>query len=74
MLELYQQLRAAPTKAKALQAAQQALIQGKVSIKDNQLHWLGGQIDLLPELAGLNEHALSHPYYWSAFTLLGSPW
>ena len=46
----------------------------------------GGEIELLAglegdlrqeleeALAGLGDVDLSHPYYWSAFTLVGSPW
>jgi CHAT domain-containing protein len=27
-----------------------------------------------PELADLESEDLSHPYYWAAFTMIGSPW
>ena len=74
MIEFYRQLHQAPIKAEALRLAQIAMIEGKVRIDNGQLHGSGENISLPPELARLGDLRLSHPYYWSAFTMIGSPW
>lgn len=74
MAEFYNQLRTAPIKAEALRAAQLAMLRGEVYVKDGGLHWSGGDIPLPPDLVGLPDTSFAHPYYWSAFTLIGSPW
>ncbi len=74
MTEFYQQLQKAPIKAEALRQAQLAMIRGEVQLKNGQLVTPNGTISLPPELANLSERKLTHPYYWSAFTLIGSPW
>lgn len=74
MAEFYDQLRTAPIKAEALRAAQLAMLRGEVYVKDGRLHWSGGDIPLPPDLVGLPDTSFAHPYYWSAFTLIGSPW
>jgi CHAT domain-containing protein len=33
-----------------------------------------GAVPLPPELAQGGEKNLSHPAYWAAFTMIGSPW
>jgi filamentous hemagglutinin family protein len=58
MTRFYQDLRTAPIKAEALRQAQLALVRGQVAI------------DEPADITG----SLSHPYYWSAFTVIGSPW
>ncbi len=76
MTQFYQQLRAVPIKAEALRQAQIAMLQGETRIRDGQLP-LGDEAIALTEALtddiGL-EHDLSHPYFWSAFTLVGNPW
>ncbi|XGV94950.1 MAG: CHAT domain-containing protein [Leptolyngbya sp. BL-A-14] len=74
MAEFYHQLKTAPIKAEALRQAQIAMLRGDVYIKDGKLHWSGGEKVLPPGLTGLENGNLAHPYYWSAFTLVGSPW
>jgi CHAT domain-containing protein len=74
MAEFYHQLKSAPIKAEALRQAQIVMLRGGISIKDGKLYWSGGEQPLPPTLAGLATSDLSHPYYWSAFTLVGSPW
>jgi filamentous hemagglutinin family protein len=74
MTEFYQQLRTAPIKAEALRQAQIAMLKGQVRLENGQLRWSGGEEPLPPELAELGNRNLSHPYYWAAFTMIGSPW
>ena len=84
MTEFYRQLRERPTKARALQQAQVALIRGEVRLqkegdtvdrKDSgELISPFGRVTLPPELGNLSDRAFQHPYYWSGFTLIGSPW
>ncbi|MDP5017756.1 MAG: CHAT domain-containing protein [Dolichospermum sp.] len=77
MNEFYHQLKTAPIKAEALRQAQIAMIQDKVAIEGNKLISVNSSIDLSPEMATYLKKIngnLSHPYYWSAFTMIGSPW
>lgn len=71
MTEFYKYLRTAPTKAEALRQAQIALLKGQVQLGVRQLRrsrqWTGERTDRV-------NMPLSHPYYWSAFTMIGSPW
>ncbi|MBD2096878.1 CHAT domain-containing protein [Trichocoleus sp. FACHB-591] len=73
MSEFYRQLQTAPIKAEALRQVQISLLQKQVRIENGQLRSSRGPFSLPPELAGQNED-LSHPYYWAAFTVVGSPW
>ncbi|NET62580.1 MAG: CHAT domain-containing protein, partial [Symploca sp. SIO2E6] len=75
MSNFYQQLQEASFKAEALRQTQLAMLRGEVRLENGQL--ISGNhhtIPLSPELQKLGNHDLSHPYYWSAFTLIGSPW
>ncbi|NJL01097.1 MAG: CHAT domain-containing protein [Spirulinaceae cyanobacterium SM2_1_0] len=75
MTNFYDQLQEAPIKAEALRQAQLALIRGATRFEGGQLVSPAGRFDVLPELARLgSEMDLSHPYFWSAFTMIGSPW
>ncbi|NER23451.1 MAG: CHAT domain-containing protein [Symploca sp. SIO1C2] len=77
MTAFYTQLSDSKTKAEALQKAQLAMIRGEVQVVDGQLQTSSGSFplppDLLKQLEG-KDLDLSHPYYWSGFTLIGSPW
>ncbi len=70
----YRQLRTAPIKAEALRQAQIAMIKGNIRIENGQLVTNQSRTPLPPELANLNTRNLTHPYYWSSFTMIGSPW
>jgi len=74
MSEFYQQLEEAPIKAEALRQAQLAMVKGKVRIKGGKLVTSEGEFPLPPELVKLGDRDFSHPYFWSAFTMVGNPW
>ncbi len=73
MAELYTQLEDSPIKAEALRQAQLAMLRGEVTVRDGQLVWSGGSEALPPDVNPAFGDT-RHPYYWSAFTLVGSPW
>ncbi|MDA0209542.1 MAG: CHAT domain-containing protein [Cyanobacteria bacterium FC1] len=76
MTEFYQQLKTAPIKSEALRRAQLALLRGDVRLESAQVVGLssGANLPLPPESGTLSDRNLSHPYYWAAFTMIGSPW
>jgi filamentous hemagglutinin family protein len=75
MTEFYRQLQTAPIKAEAIRRAQIAMLRGDVKIEGGKLRDSRGEIVTLPPaLAEIKERNLTHPYYWAAFTLIGSPW
>ncbi|MGL5064379.1 MAG: CHAT domain-containing protein, partial [Microcoleus sp.] len=76
MTEFYRQLRTAPIKAEALRQAQLALLHQEVRLQDGYLVNSGNDraLPLPVELAEKGDRNLSHPYYWAAFTTIGSPW
>ena len=76
MDNFYHQLQNASTKAKALQFAQLALLNGSLAIDGGQLlnTMDNTAFPLPPDLGTLKMRDFSHPYYWSSFTLIGSPW
>jgi CHAT domain-containing protein len=71
MTEFYQQLRKSPIpiKAEALRQAQIAMLRGQVRGEKGHLHGPGP-----PARQNQANKNLSHPHYWSAFTVIGSPW
>ncbi|MEQ9552778.1 MAG: CHAT domain-containing protein [Coleofasciculus sp. G3-WIS-01] len=74
MAEFYNNLDEAPIKAEAWRRAQVAMIEGKVKYEDNQLILSDQAITLPPSDAKPGNPDLSHPYYWSAFSIVGNPW
>ncbi|HEY9634636.1 MAG TPA: CHAT domain-containing protein, partial [Coleofasciculaceae cyanobacterium] len=74
MSAFYKKLKEVPVKAEALRLAQVAMIRGDVRIEGGQLVVENERIPLPPELAKLGDKKFSHPYYWSAFTMIGNPW
>ncbi len=73
MSEFYQQLKTTSTKAKALQKTQIRMLKGEVRLQQGELLLSRGKIYLTPGIVQ-EVNDLSHPYYWAAFTLIGSPW
>ncbi|APB35306.1 filamentous hemagglutinin family outer membrane protein [Gloeomargarita lithophora Alchichica-D10] len=72
MSEFYQQLQNAPTKALALRQVQIGMIRGDVRLQNNQI--VRPNRPAIKIDANIGNRQLSHPYYWAAFTMIGSPW
>ncbi|MTJ07615.1 CHAT domain-containing protein [Anabaena sp. UHCC 0204] len=74
MSEFYKQLKTSPIKAEALRQAQIAMLTGEVRIQDGKLRISRGDVNLPPLLKRIGNKDLQHPYFWSAFTMIGNPW
>jgi CHAT domain-containing protein len=76
MTEFYTHLNNAKIKAEALRQAQLAMLRGDVVIAEGNLTRSGRRrtVVLPPTLRNLENKNFSHPYYWSGFTIVGSPW
>ncbi|MGC1395002.1 MAG: CHAT domain-containing protein [Coleofasciculaceae cyanobacterium] len=74
MTTFYEQLKTAPIKAEALRKAQLAMLKGEVKLQGGRLVTSSDSIALPPELLKLGNKDLTHPFYWSAFTMIGNPW
>ncbi|ACB51523.1 hypothetical protein cce_2173 [Crocosphaera subtropica ATCC 51142] len=73
MSEFYWQLKETSLKAEALRRAQMAMIQGNVRWREGQLETPREDISLTSEAMRVEGLDLSHPYYWSGFSLVGNP-
>lgn len=72
MSDFYGELQMAPTKAEALRRAQMAMLRGEIRVEADRLR-VGRQVPLvLPGGGQALPGDFSHPYYWSAFTVVGS--
>ncbi|MFP4299743.1 MAG: CHAT domain-containing protein [Spirulinaceae cyanobacterium] len=74
MSAFYEALQAAPIKAEAVRQAQLALLRGEVRFEQGALISRGLVVPLTPNFTQDTNRGLTHPYYWSGFTLVGSPW
>jgi CHAT domain-containing protein len=75
MTDFYSQLRNANVKSEALRQTQIAMIQGKVNVESGQLRGINFiENGVTPPPADSENQSLSHPFYWSGFTMIGSPW
>ncbi len=72
MSEFYSQLKTAPTRSEALRQAQLSLLQGKVQLEGDRILLSNGQIVVLPPNLSATKLNLTHPYFWSAYTLVGN--
>jgi CHAT domain-containing protein len=73
MSEFYRSLRTAPIRAAALREAQLGLLKGQVKAVDGQLQLRDGTKVALPDgTAQQKNQSFAHPYYWSAFTMVGN--
>jgi CHAT domain-containing protein len=76
MTDFYSQLRNANIKAEALRQTQIDMIQGKVNARSTPV-WEPNFVEntvASPTGSDSENLNLSHPYYWSGFTMIGSPW
>ena len=74
MSEFYQQLPQSSTKAEALRQAQLQLLRGQVRLQSGTLQLSNTSIPLPPHMDTSAESDFSHPFYWSGFTMISSPW
>jgi len=74
MTNFYRQLRTAPIKSEALQQAQIAMLNGKIRVEGNTVRGPASEVALPTELTNRGDRNLRHPYFWAAFTAIGSPW
>jgi filamentous hemagglutinin family protein len=74
MTEFYKQLQETTTKSEALRQAQLAMLRGEVRLEGGNLVTPQGMFPLNEELKRLGDRSLRHPYFWSAFTMIGNPW
>ncbi|MGK7926519.1 MAG: CHAT domain-containing protein [Spirulina sp.] len=62
-----------PIKAEALRQAQLAMLKGQVFVAEGQLQTSTETLELPADL-NIPPADLTHPYYWAAYNLIGSPW
>jgi len=74
MTSFYEKLHTAPIKTQALRQAQLAMINQEVHIEGNKLVSNSGSWNLPHQSEDLDDLQLNHPFYWSAFTIIGNPW
>lgn len=80
MTEFYRALQTTTVKAEALRQAQLAMLRGDVTSKKGTVAFSRGgtAIEPLPHIPPdvpvVQVQDFSHPYYWSAFSLIGNPW
>jgi CHAT domain-containing protein len=73
MSEFYRSLRTAPIRAAALREAQLGLLKGQVKVTEGQLQLRDGTKVALPNGTARQKNlSFAHPYYWSAFTMVGN--
>lgn len=72
MSSFYQALKTTPIRAQALQQAQLAMLRGEVVLDNGVLRSPTATVTLPPALHASRQ--FRHPYYWSSFLMVGSPW
>lgn len=73
MTKFYDELKATSLRSLALRQAQLAMLKGEVRIQDGKLRLSENNlISIPPELDVVENMTLSHPYFWSAFTVIGN--
>lgn len=72
MGEFYDQLGSTLNKAEALRETQLAMLRGNVKIDSKQVKLSNGKDLALPDDFPEGTLNLNHPYFWSAFTLIGN--
>ena len=74
MAEFYEQLQTDPLRFSALQNAQLSLLEEETRLEDGKLITRTDEHILPDGFVGEETVTFSHPFFWSAFTLIGSPW
>ncbi|MEM7795379.1 MAG: CHAT domain-containing protein, partial [Cyanobacteria bacterium P01_C01_bin.118] len=75
MTYFYQHLQQQPVRATALREAQLAMLRGDLQFADGTLYGLDETpLSHFPELEYHGRWNFEHPFYWSTYTLVGSPW
>ncbi|MDX2232290.1 MAG: CHAT domain-containing protein [Leptolyngbyaceae cyanobacterium bins.349] len=74
MNEFYSQLKTTNTLATALQKAQLSLLRGTAQFDQPTVRSLQRKQLLSPSATQIQSSQFSHPFYWSAFSLVGNPW
>ena len=72
MSEFYSRLKTAPTKAEALRQAQLAMLKGQVKEAGGYLQLSTQKRIPLPAEIANTGNKLTHPYFWSGFTVIGN--
>jgi CHAT domain-containing protein len=73
MTKFYDELKAKSLRSLALREAQLGMYRGEVRIQDGKLRLAENNfVPLPPELDAPDNLKLSHPYFWSAFTVVGN--
>ncbi|MEO0647337.1 MAG: CHAT domain-containing protein, partial [Cyanobacteria bacterium J06650_10] len=75
MSQFYEQLSQSNIKSESLRQAQISLLKGDIQIVNGELVGVDDEtIAVVSELAESGNWDFSHPFYWSAFTMIGNPW
>jgi len=74
MTGFYQALKVAPTKGEALRQTQLAMLEGRLNLESPTVQAALQGIAIPDTVRNLSPGGLTHPYYWSGFTLIGNPW
>ncbi|MBD2357061.1 CHAT domain-containing protein [Tolypothrix sp. FACHB-123] len=73
MTKFYDELKTKSLRSLALREAQLGMLKGEVRIQDGKLRLAENNIvPLPPEIDAPENLTLSHPYFWSAFTVVGN--
>ncbi|MEO1791011.1 MAG: CHAT domain-containing protein [Cyanobacteria bacterium J06629_19] len=74
MSEFYAQLEETDLRFEALRRAQLSLLKGETRIEGGNLITGHGEVALPAEWNLPDSATLDHPFFWSAFTMVGNPW
>lgn len=74
MSEFYQQLPRHKTKSEALRQAQLRMLRGQIQVQNGQLTLSNTPLPLPSEVSDITNIDFTHPFYWSGFTMISSPW
>ncbi|MGD1856364.1 MAG: CHAT domain-containing protein [Leptolyngbyaceae cyanobacterium] len=75
MTYFYRYLQRQPVRATALRQAQLTMLQGELTFSDGTLYGSDSKaLATFPELEYHGRWNFEHPFYWSTYTLVGSPW